>query len=565
MMITLLAQLVAPTIQRGPIRLPGTDAVIERKAPKDSKTIIDKAPLESSSEKNAPEPSNRFRQEDIEAAKNLVQNVKGATALPNEEIIKTLAECLGKDKTIFTKNCASSLAAKYISKGYVNTRVYLDEAPDHKSLEVIEGRVVEISVDSNDQRLKRRVSKLLRPLQGEILNVGKIEKDLQLLKRLPEIGLVRGNLARLGSDPSQGVLKINVKRGTSPWRGEASIRNDGSSGSGEARAVGAIFKSNLLSIEDNLLIYGELSSNDTPKLGSAISSLSYTIPVSENIKLTGSLGFSRRNLIELPKPANGFSTSQYQSLFQTEWTLSETLRNKWALTAGLNYSRSNNYFNNKALPRVLPSAIRTPQDGYLKLGINTDSIGNSALWSGGIFYLQGVNQFMPEEQRREFADIDIIPNNARALGGELASGIVLSPAIQMNLRAAGQIAISPLTNSMQFALGSDAGLKGLPGQLISGDSGWLTAIEINYNVWQKNENTIQLSPFFGIGGVDTDGGGIELNDEIGSTGLLIRFIAGQHWSTEVGYAYQFWADNNEGPWEDWLLDGGLYTKIRYRF
>ena len=118
---------------------------------------------------------------------------------------------------------------------------------------------------------------------------------------------------------------------------------------------------------------------------------------------------------------------------------------------------------------------------------------------------------------------------------------------------------------MQFALGSDAGLKGLPGQLISGDSGWLTAIEINYNVWQKNENTIQLAPFFGIGGVDTDGGGIDLNDEIGSTGLLIRFITGQHWSTEVGYAYQFWADNNEGPWEDWLLDGGLYTKIRYRF
>ena len=231
MMITLLGQLVAPPIQRGPIRLPGTGAGIERKAPKDSRTIIDKDSLEESSENIIPEPSNKLTQEDIEAAKNLVQNVKGATALPNEEIIKTLAECLGKDKTIFTTNCASSLAAKYISKGYVNTRVYLDETPDHKSLEIIEGRVVEISVDSNDQRLKRRVSKLLRPLQGEILNVVKIEKDLQLLKRLPEIGLVRGNLARLGSDPSQGVLKINVKRGTSPWRGEASIRNDGSSGS----------------------------------------------------------------------------------------------------------------------------------------------------------------------------------------------------------------------------------------------------------------------------------------------------------------------------------------------
>jgi hemolysin activation/secretion protein len=27
---------------------------------------------------------------------------------------------------------------------------------------------------------------------------------------------------------------------------------------------------------------------------------------------------------------------------------------------------------------------------------------------------------------------------------------------------------------MQFTLGSDVGLRGLPGQLISGDSGWLS-------------------------------------------------------------------------------------------
>ena len=172
---------------------------------------------------------------------------------------------------------------------------------------------------------------------------------------------------------------------------------------------------------------------------------------------------------------------------------------------------------------------------------------------------------MPAEQRRELANIDIAPNNARALGGELTTGMFLAPAIQMNLRAAGQLALFPLTNSMQFALGADSGLKGLPGQLISGDSGWLTAIEINYNIWQKNAKAIQISPFFGIGGVYTDAGGSELNDEVGSTGLLIRFLAGQHWSTEVGYAYQFLADNNDGPWEDWLLDSGLYTKIRYRF
>ena len=70
-MITLLGQLVAPPIQRGPIRLPGTGAEIERKAPKDSRTIIDKDSLEEPSENIIPEPSNKLTQEDIEAAKKI--------------------------------------------------------------------------------------------------------------------------------------------------------------------------------------------------------------------------------------------------------------------------------------------------------------------------------------------------------------------------------------------------------------------------------------------------------------------------------------------------------------
>jgi hypothetical protein len=52
---------------------------------------------------------------------------------------------------------------------------------------------------------------------------------------------------------------------------------------------------------------------------------------------------------------------------------------------------------------------------------------------------------------------------------------------------------------------------------------------------------------------------------VGSTGLLLRWLTGQHWAFEVGYVHQFSTDNNPGTWNDWLLDDGLYLKAQFRF
>ena len=58
----------------------------------------------------------------------------------------------------------------------------------------------------------------------------------------------------------------------------------------------------------------------------------------------------------------------------------------------------------------------------------------------------------------------------------------------MNLSSSAQLALNPLTSGMSFSLGGSSGLKGLPGSLTSGDSGWQQTIETVITTYQKGKN-----------------------------------------------------------------------------
>jgi len=131
-----------------------------------------------------------------------------------------------------------------------------------------------------------------------------------------------------------------------------------------------------------------------------------------------------------------------------------------------------------------------------------------------------------------------------------------------------------LIGDMGFTLGSDTGLRGLPGQTISGDSGYLGTAEIAWTFWRKGEQSVQLVPFIGYGGVTSNRyiqgvtGPIVYNNGIGAGGLMARFLAGRNWQVEIGWVGQIdhldQLDN--AIWgSDYLIGNGLYTNIKYRF
>jgi len=117
---------------------------------------------------------------------------------------------------------------------------------------------------------------------------------------------------------------------------------------------------------------------------------------------------------------------------------------------------------------------------------------------------------------------------------------------------------------MGFSLGSDTGLKGLPGILVSGDNGYLWTTELTWTFWATRKQALQLVPFIGSGGVHTWRQNVYRSDTVGSTGAYVRWLIGRHWNLELGWISPF--DTEERPyWNQWLLSSGVYSKIQYRF
>ncbi|MEI6829363.1 MAG: ShlB/FhaC/HecB family hemolysin secretion/activation protein [Synechococcaceae cyanobacterium ELA445] len=570
-MLPLLAQLVAPPIQSGPVRLPGPDAGEQRLDRKRPAPKLDVQPLEQAPPITpapsptpglapSPAPSPTIRKD--------LPEVRGLKRYGALELTKIFQPCLAiADPGERLKACAASLTARLVADGYVNSRVFAETKPAPGYLDVVEGRIVEVRVIAKDAWLSRRVTRLLRPLQGDVLNLAEVERQLRLLQRQGGVKSIRSNLSRLGSDPTQAVLTVNVELGKQPLQGDFSVRNDGSNGSGEGRAVGTLVKGGLVTPGDVLLLYGELdvANNPFPNLGAVISSASYTYPLTDQLNLTGSFGYSRRNLVELTPPADQFSTRQFQGLGQLEWVFKETLTQRFAAFAGLSLNRSTTFLAGNALPTILPEVVRTPQTGYLRVGLSGSGLTNSVGWSGNVYALQGIGAFSPSNQINELAQVGISPGQATAVGTLISAAWGFAPNWQLNLRAAGQVAGNPLTSSMQFTLGSDVGLRGLPGQLISGDNGWLGTSELVWTFWQKKKQALQLVPFFGYGGVNTRLQGRSFTQDVGSGGVLARWLAGDNWSFEAGWANQFATNTLFGPWTNWSLGKGFYGKVQYRF
>jgi len=136
--------------------------------------------------------------------------------------------------------------------------------------------------------------------------------------------------------------------------------------------------------------------------------------------------------------------------------------------------------------------------------------------------------------------------------------------LQLSVRSAAQWALNPLTSDMGFSIGSDSGLRGLPGQLVSGDSGYLGYIEAAYSLWKGRSNRLQLVPFIGAGGVQSNRNSTNFNDTAGAGGAFLRWQQGNNWIVELGWVGPFQTEE-QTLWNNWLISDGLYSQIKVRF
>jgi len=561
----LLAQLVAPPLQPGPIRLP-EPAPIQQRKPRSGK------PLQESPDLQTP-VSQPIEPNDQGARPKQLPSVKGSTVYGPVQLQEVFGRCSRPDLAATLQACASALTARYLADGYVNTRVFVAASSGAGVLEVVEGRIAEVRVTADSERLATRVRRLLKPLQGSILNLPRLDQQILLLRRWPGIGNVRGSIGRLGSDPTQAVLQLSVDGKAEPVTGEVSLRNDGNAGNGQWRAVSTVLKNDLLAAGDTLLVYGEGDMDDTPELGAVIASLTYAYPITESLRLTGSFGYSRRNLVEGVLAPLQWSFRQFQGYGQLEWVFSESLSTRWYSFAGISINRNDSYAAGRSFPIFNGFTDTTTNTGFFRFGVGVNGVNDRSNWSISAYGLQGANAFSSSTQLQNMALLGVVPGQATAFGGSASFSYALSPNSTLNIRGAGQAAFNPLIGDMGFSIGSDTGIRGLPGQTISGDSGYLGAAEIVWTFWSRGDQSVQLVPFIGYGGITSNrflGGSTSPftnTNGIGAGGLMARFLAGQ-WQVEVGWVSQIdhldqldnaiWGNN-------YLIGNGLYTNIKYRF
>ena len=247
----------------------------------------------------------------------------------------------------------------------------------------------------------------------------------------------------------------------------------------------------------------------------------------------------------------------------------------WSASAGISANRTDSFESGgrPSIPLIAGGSDFLENDGdwdpwtrtgFLQIGTKLSGVIGRSWWRTNFSILQGLAAITPDRHLANLNTLGIDIGEARAFNGLADFTWPVSTKITLNLRAAGQIALNPLPGSMGFVVGSDAGVRGLPGQVIGGDSGWLGTGELAMTLWQKDDQSLSLIPFIGIGGVRTEVNDVLFKDTIGATGLFVRYRNGQ-WNAEAGWVDSFASEDSPGIWNNWILGNGLYTKLQYRF
>ena len=345
----LLAQLVAPPLQPGPVRLPATTAPQERRTQPDDQPVLQP--------NLTPTPKESDQLPKSEGVPALIPSwrptVIGDSPYSSDEIETDLKRC-GKTTPAETlKACAAALTARFIKDGYVNTRVYTLPEPTPGALEVVMGVIAELQVESSNEELKAKVEAQLAPLLGSVLHIPTLEKALVEV-RCGGVGEIAGNMGRLGSDPTKAVVTLAVEPSPpTPLRGDFSVGNNGSPGNGEWRSNAVLLQGDFIKRGDTALLFLELKNDGQLELGSTLLSATYTYPLSDTWNLTGSVGYSHSNFVEFKGDQHKLNFRTLQGLVQVDTVFHQGESLSWTGAAGISASRTASFQGNSSMPDLV--------------------------------------------------------------------------------------------------------------------------------------------------------------------------------------------------------------------
>ena len=217
----LLAQLVAPPLQPGPVRIPSNE-VEQRTSPAASPVFQQPGQQVPAGDGQDPAPS--VDQGDL----GWTPDVQGGDDIfSQEELSAALGTCRQGTVETTLKSCAAKLTSILINRGYINSRVFVLREPEPGALEIVLWRISEINITSSNPELKEKAEQELNDLIGSVLHLPSLEQALVELKKRG-FGQIKGGMGRLGGDPTTASISLNVEAGAaSPIQGDISLGNNG--------------------------------------------------------------------------------------------------------------------------------------------------------------------------------------------------------------------------------------------------------------------------------------------------------------------------------------------------
>ena len=534
------------------------------------------SPFKQKEEKNikkqVEDKNNKFK-EDTNLDNDLPNNylldwlprIQGEIPYSSKKIKRILYSCKKATKEETLSSCAAKLNAQLVSDGYTNSRVYTLLQGKNGTLDVIMGKIVELKIRSSNKVLEKKIFEKLKELNGKILHQPTLQKKLAEAKEIKNVGQLSGDISRLGSDPTKAILKINATYLPSDWQRQINIRNDGSPGTGQWRNIGTFVKTDVFTKNDMYIGMIEVNTNKDVEVGSQLYSSTYVLPLNQKLNLTNSLAYSRSDMVEFEGDLKTLRFDALQYNFQIDKSLITNESGTLSSFASISNGKTESFFGGVRTPLVTGANTEGyVTTGSIKAGINFSRIKNNKSWNGSLFGNQGLAFLSKDIQLNDFALNGIYPGESKAIGSNINFSWTIKPGIGVNLSSSAQLALNPLTSGMSFSLGGSSGLKGLPGSLTSGDSGWQQTIETVITTYQKGKNAFQLVPFFGYGEVNTKINNESTDDSAGSSGILLRSINANK-IYELGFYKFINTKDNSGTWNNWMLGDGIFSSFTINF
>lgn len=459
--------------------------------------------------------------------------VTGVRSIPAQSIAETYRPYLGRQvSTADLVKIADAINALYRQAGYYLSRAIVppqDVKGGHVRIQVIEGRLAEVSVEGNDAE-KFGAPALLAGLTAEMpARMQTLDRKLALLADRP--GLQVADTAIDEIRPLSGEFRLVVRLKT--WRIYLSnnLDNFGSKAVGPWQSFSTVAFNSYGLPGDVLTANFSSSPNDVREL--AVGRISYDAPIGDGFKIGATALHSEVRPGDERRDYGVITRSDFAEL-RGSFAPLQSQSSAVVVTAAFDAieSRENDVFGTFYRDRIRTANL------MVDVRLQDDFGGTNYLTVLGKRGISGLGATQYGDGMSSRYDAD---PNVSIVDAWFTRYQTLTDTLSLKMSVAGQLSTGPLLNWQQFYLGGASFGRGYGSGEISGDNGIGGTFEVRFDgktPWSVLPS-YQLYGFVDGGAVWNSGYRIGDGLELASVGGGIRLNLPQSFRADLGFAVPF--------------------------